>query len=280
MSSEDLVQDLKNDFSEEREWEKYTKIDKDGNYSLHFYENYNLSKTEIENIFSCYGNVLSVTFGHKNGIDTKIRFVTYKKVPEIINCLKGLQNNKKIKILPQKHPNETKAGQKKYKKQTRKHLNSDQEEQQEINSVIEENTNAHTISSLLSIKVPPLILDDNESVCTNIEHEEVNMKKSLQIQSMNDLSPGRKTISLQEVIIANIHENYGTPYILHLLEKYGPIAATFVKTTSKEIRYCIVYFKSVQDAVATEEELDNFCLSGKNLIVLRHCRLTREIMNT
>ncbi|XP_020278026.1 uncharacterized protein LOC109851890 [Pseudomyrmex gracilis] len=278
--SENFVQDLKNDSSGEREWEKYTKIDKDGNYCLHFYENNNLNKKEIENIFSRYGNVMSVVFGHKNGIDTKIRFVAYKTVNEVINCLKGLQNNKKIKILPQKHINETKTGLNKYnKKQTRKHLNSEQaEEQQEM---IEENTDARNkIPSLLSIKIPPLILDDNVSVHPEIEHGEINTKKSLQTQSVNDLSAGRQNIPLQEVIVANIHENYGTPYILHLLEKYGPVAATFVKTTSKEIRYCIVYLKSVQDAVATEEELDNFCLSGKNLIVLRHSRLTREIMNT
>ncbi|XP_024893139.1 probable WRKY transcription factor protein 1 [Temnothorax curvispinosus] len=78
----------------------------------------------------------------------------------------------------------------------------------------------------------------------------------------------------QEIIVANIHTNYGVHYILHLFEKYGPISATLVKTIPEnDLRYCHVFFKTVQDAVAVEKEFDNFHLAGKNLIVLQRSRL-------
>ncbi|XP_018338254.1 PREDICTED: uncharacterized protein LOC108746159 [Trachymyrmex septentrionalis] len=84
-------------------------------------------------------------------------------------------------------------------------------------------------------------------------------------------------IPMQDIIVANIHQNYGVHYILHLFEKFSPVSATVVKTISKtNIRYCHIYFKTVQDAVAVEEEFDNFDLFGKNLIVLRESRLINE----
>ncbi|EGI59310.1 PREDICTED: uncharacterized protein LOC105151992 [Acromyrmex echinatior] len=84
-------------------------------------------------------------------------------------------------------------------------------------------------------------------------------------------------IPMQDIIVANIHQNYGVHYILHLFEKFSPVSATVVKTISKtNIRYCHIYFKTVQDAIAVEEEFDNFDLFGKNLIVLRESRLINE----
>lgn len=84
-------------------------------------------------------------------------------------------------------------------------------------------------------------------------------------------------IPMQEIIVANIHMNYSVHYILHLFEKHDPISATLVKIIPENnIRYCHVYFKTIQDAIAVEEEFDNFDLSGKNLIVLRKSRLIGE----
>lgn len=109
--------------------------------------------------------------------------------------------------------------------------------------------------------------------------------KSIESDAMSDslLSNGIKNSSskmkkpMQEIIVANIHTNYGIHYILHLFEKYHPISATLVNTIPEnDIRYCQVYFKTVQDAVAVEEEFDNFNLYGKNLIVLRKSRLIDE----
>lgn len=84
---------------------------------------------------------------------------------------------------------------------------------------------------------------------------------------------------MQEVIVANIHTNYGVHYILHLFEKHGPISATLVKTIHKtDIRYCFVYFINTEDALAIEKEFDNFVLSGRNLIVLRKSQLNKVIL--
>lgn len=124
--------------------------------------------------------------------------------------------------------------------------------------------------SAYDYKIPALISD-------------VETKSNESVMSDSLLSNGIKNSSskihkpMQEIIVANIHMNYGIHYILHLFEKHQPISATLVKTIPEsDIRYCQVYFKTVQDAVAIEEEFDNFNLYGKNLIVLRKSRLIDE----
>ncbi|XP_025152820.1 uncharacterized protein LOC112588174 [Harpegnathos saltator] len=83
---------------------------------------------------------------------------------------------------------------------------------------------------------------------------------------------------MQEVIVANIHADYGVHYVLHLFEKCSPVSATFVKTILKtDIRYCLVYFINIDDALAIEKKFDKYELSGKNLIVLRTSQLNKAI---
>ncbi|KYN07201.1 hypothetical protein ALC62_01867 [Cyphomyrmex costatus] len=115
-----------------------------------------------------------------------------------------------------------------------------------------------------------------------VSNTEIKLKE-FDVMSNSSLSNETRSLSkivyipMQEIIVANIHKNYGIHYILHLFEKYSPISATIVLTISEtNIRYCHVYFKTVQDAVAVEEEFDNFDLYGQNLIVLRKSRLIDE----
>ena len=87
-----------------------------------------------------------------------------------------------------------------------------------------------------------------------------------------------KTILAEEVIVANIHENFSELYILYLLEKFEPISITKIKVIPKKhIRYCSVYFKSIEDAIAVEKLFDNFDLSGKRLIVRTPQLLVSEV---
>ncbi|XP_014481273.1 PREDICTED: uncharacterized protein LOC106747847 isoform X2 [Dinoponera quadriceps] len=91
---------------------------------------------------------------------------------------------------------------------------------------------------------------------------------SLPVSTKNTLP--KSVITMQEVIVANIHTKYDVHYILHLFQKHNPISATVVKTIFQtDIRYCLVYFKKIDDALAVEKEFDKFALSGRNLIVLR-----------
>lgn len=120
-------------------------------------------------------------------------------------------------------------------------------------------------------KVPALISDTE----TKSNEFDTMSDHSLSNGTRNSLS--KTIVPMQEIIVANIHSNYGVHYILHLFEKHRPISATLVKTIpEKDIRYCHIYFKTMQDAIAVEEEFDNLILCGKNLIVLRNSRLIDE----
>lgn len=73
-----------------------------------------------------------------------------------------------------------------------------------------------------------------------------------------------------EVIVANLHYSVNAAYVLHLLEKYEPLAVSYVKTVPyKNIRYCHVYFKSAVQAMKAEGRLDHLDLNGNRLIALR-----------
>ncbi|XP_029167808.1 uncharacterized protein LOC114938175 [Nylanderia fulva] len=110
-----------------------------------------------------------------------------------------------------------------------------------------------------------------------LEKKQKNIDRSVQELSRTKTSSKITIIPMEEIIVANIHSNYDAHYILHLFRKYNPISATLAeKIVGTNIRYCHIYFKTKHDALAIEEEFDNFCLSGKNLIVLQTGRLKEE----
>ncbi|XP_072764493.1 uncharacterized protein [Anoplolepis gracilipes] len=121
-------------------------------------------------------------------------------------------------------------------------------------------------------EMPTLISD------TELKQKEFDAMSNSSSQSgTKNASSSVMIIPMQEIIVANIQANYDVHYILHLFKKYNPISATLVKTILEtNIRYCHVYFKTIQDAITIEEEFDNFNLAGKNLIVLRISQLIEE----
>lgn len=78
---------------------KYYSLEKDGTYCLGFPNKHALSEKEIEEIFSDYGDVISVrTSGDERGF----RFVRFKSEEEAECAVQGLHGHKKIRILPKK----------------------------------------------------------------------------------------------------------------------------------------------------------------------------------
>ncbi|XP_051166869.1 uncharacterized protein LOC127285100 [Leptopilina boulardi] len=78
--------------------EKYS-LEKDGTYCLGFPNKFALSEKEIEEIFSDFGDVISVrTSGDERGF----RFVRYRTLEEAECAVQGLNGHKKIRILPKK----------------------------------------------------------------------------------------------------------------------------------------------------------------------------------
>lgn len=127
------------------------------------------------------------------------------------------------------------------------------------------------VNTTIYNEIPALISD------TEIKQKEFDSISDGSLQAGTKNASKVINIPMQEIIVANIHSNYDAPYILHLFKKYNPIAATLAERHEGiNIRYCHIYFKTKQDAVAIEEEFDNFYLSGKNLIVLRTSRLKEE----
>jgi len=124
-------------------------------------------------------------------------------------------------------------------------------------------------------KIPNLIDD------TEIEQEDFSTASNCSLLAdLYNASSKIFIMPMQEVIVVNIHANYDMHYILHLFKKYNPLAATSVKTISEtNIRYCHVYFETIQNAIAVEKEFDKFFLFGKSLIVLRKLQLIKEAEN-
>lgn len=153
-------------------------------------------------------------------------------------------------------------------------FNYHQKQQQKNKSYISKKLNANTyVNNDIHDEIPALISD------TEIKQKEFDAMSDSSLQGGIKNASKVIHIPMQEVIVANIHSNYDIHYILHLFKKYNPIAATLAEThVGINVRYCHIYFKTKQDAVAVEEEFDNFYLSGKNLIVLRISQLKEEAM--
>lgn len=112
----------------------------------------------------------------------------------------------------------------------------------------------------------------------NVKDDEIpNLVSKDQIGSNKE--PRKLIFNAEEVIVANIHDEYGSAFILHLLDEYEPLAVTYIKVLpGTETRYCHVYFKSVTHSIEVETHFDGYELEGKELLVLRPCTLMEEAM--
>ncbi|XP_018368904.1 PREDICTED: uncharacterized protein LOC108764963 isoform X1 [Trachymyrmex cornetzi] len=355
------------------DYEKYYRTTK-GGFSVHFANKKGLSSEYIKDTFSSYGTVVSI---YEKGTPNGLKVISYKTLDEVINCLKGLQNDSQISLLPQKDKlgseakatNQNSSNQwqaakmedtsqkmfstdEQFDSNSTHHENNKQEKLLEYrgkpfyssrnfdsnkfqgnnfldiarnsghdykynaDEIKQKNTGSQTFDEihLSSEHQNPINNEDYNQVMRKKQEDtklypvmktetdnkidknrrfgihdqqmpmlvsdaEMKLKEFDVISTLNKTRNSSKIVNIpmQDIIVANIHQNYGVHYILHLFEKFSPISATVVKTISKtNIRYCHIYFKTVQDAVAVEEEFDNFDLSGKNLIVLRESRLIND----
>nr|XP_034182267.1 uncharacterized protein LOC117605259 [Osmia lignaria] len=302
--------------------EKYYHKKLDGSYVVHFPNNKGLSKSEIEEMFSGFGNVLSVD---DRGQPHGLCFVRYENCEDVIRCIKGFKDHRYIKILP--HKSKTKTMNTKLRSQNKQSKNGQWNYQADSNiskSLSAKSTNnsngngmdnedfsdtsfsssIQTIDSeggshkrTLSLKQLRLknlqraALNNSlpSDACTN------SSKKSKQISDMDEIPAlvctnknyginntkfsklSSVVVQAQEVIVANIHPSLSIHYLLHLFEKYNPIAVSLMMTIPKSgIRYCHVYYKTLEDAFATVEEFDKSLLRGKNLIVSTSQKLMEE----
>lgn len=284
----------------------------DGYFCVHFANKRALSVNEIKEFFSQFGEVMYVNCA---GDEHGFRFVTMRNEEDVKQCIAALRNHEFIKVLPKRHKVQETNGARKQDgniKQSRKNpkngqFNSQNQKQNEdLNvSYVDDGsweTNSVTSSRPLETNSIQNVLSEFSKIRKScgtqnaLRHERVEnklvgddrdrMPELISIDgsvppnlhtSINGTFSRPKTIPAHEVIVANIHLNLGVHYILHLFEKYDPICVTLMKTISPyNIRYCRVYFKTSQEALATEREFDRLVLCGMNLIVLRPQRLIEE----
>jgi hypothetical protein len=121
--------------------------------------------------------------------------------------------------------------------------------------------NAYSLTNSLNFKendqIPKLITEAN---CKTIEKS-------------------KNILIAEEIIVANIHQSYGSAYFLHLFQNFDPLAVSYIEIHN-HIRYCYIYFKTEQHAIQVENQFDNYNLSGKKLIILRSCTLIKEALST
>lgn len=98
------------------------------------------------------------------------------------------------------------------------------------------------------------------------------------IQNDKVVPSSTKIIPAKEVIIANINPSLSIHYILHLFNKFNPIAASSMMLIPKtDISYCYVYYETYNEAYASMKEFDMYHLHGRKLIVLTTEELMKEI---
>lgn len=98
------------------------------------------------------------------------------------------------------------------------------------------------------------------------------------VQNDKVVPSSTKIIPAKEVIIANINPSLSIHYILHLFNKFNPIAASSMMLIPKtDISYCYVYYETYNEAYASMKEFDMYHLHGRKLIVLTTEELMKEI---
>lgn len=106
----------------------------------------------------------------------------------------------------------------------------------------------------------------------------MSIDQKYSIQNDKVIPSSLKIIPANEVIVANINPSLSIHYILHLFDKFNPIAVSSMMLIPKTgISYCYVYYETYNEAYASMKEFDMYQLHGRKLIVLTIKELMKEI---
>lgn len=92
--------------------------------------------------------------------------------------------------------------------------------------------------------------------------------------------PGQ-VIEAQEVVVADIPDEFGTLDILYFFKQFQPILISEIKKTaslSSSVRYCHVYFSNIQEAENAEIYFDGMEIGKQKIIVLQPESLAQQAM--
>ncbi|XP_011299512.1 uncharacterized protein [Fopius arisanus] len=292
----------KNKWNESQERPKYYIFDaKSDTWKVYFANNAALSISKIEAFFSKYGEIVKV----QQNSPRDFCFIHFKREEDVKTCAFGMRNNSTIRLRPfrstpsrqGKHDsfdsksspdkeerngktgNDLKDGQRsgveihRGKKILPNSLSSDA--QSTPSSSYELSSNSIS-ASIESIPLDPT-RSSAEKKAPADDLPELIQKISIGSSNLGPLRtygtrhpPTTEHITLQDVVVANIHESCEIDFILEMLEAFHPVCASKMKTIPEHsLRYCHVYFETSDQTQEVERIYDNAELFGKTLIVQR-----------
>ncbi|CAK9812837.1 hypothetical protein ANTQUA_LOCUS7420 [Anthophora quadrimaculata] len=250
----------------------------DGSYLLHFNNSKGLSIPDVKKMFSTFGKVLTV---YNRGQTHGLCFVICASFEDAKHCIDGFKSGKDIRILPHKYKTEAANMKHKAKKYDKKNTQDCKETSSPYNSK-DENfgfmklSNNHSQRFASNSSISTMHSDTSTTKCENM-FDGSSIPALMPINDTLKTSSSVKVIPAETVIVANIHPGLSVHYILHLFQKYNPISVSvMMMTPTSKIRYCHVYYKTLDEACATMEKFDAYCLHGRNLIVLTKEKLIEQ----
>lgn len=134
-------------------------------------------------------------------------------------------------------------------------------------------------NSSISLGVTNRNVKESKKMCDETEIPALMpIDKKYRTQKAKDILSSSRVIPAKEVIVANVNPSLSIHYILHLFDKYNPIAVSSMMLVPKTgISYCHVYYETYSEAYAAMKEFDMYQLHGRKLIVLTTSELMKEI---
>ncbi|OXU31438.1 hypothetical protein TSAR_004716 [Trichomalopsis sarcophagae] len=260
------------DVQTQSNYDYFCKKDARGAYVFAFANKDALQLSEIYDYFSKFEDFISV---QSAGDEKGLRFIRFKTFEAAKKAMDKTRKQPSINLIPYEKTKENTDWYPKKEQTTKK-------SEDEINLENAKGTSINKINEIRLLLIKKMTCKKRVRFETpEVGHEQ----KSDETIGNNKKTPTRcasadKEVipllasSAFEVIVANLHYSVGAAYVLHLLEKYEPLAVSYVKTVPyKNIRYCSVYFKTAVQAMKAERRLDCLDLNGNRLMVLRPSRL-------
>ncbi|KAL7300816.1 hypothetical protein TKK_0006381 [Trichogramma kaykai] len=149
------------------------------------------------------------------------------------------------------------------------------------NSVSLQNEKDNELNDTTSTTSVPSLREETKKVTTRHKDKSIHEDISI-VDEVPDLVASNKImqkpifLDAQEVIVGNIPDKHSSAYMLHLFQKWTPLAVTNISTTKNNIRFCRIYLMSEKDACEIESRFDKMELLGQRLVVLRPNQLIKE----
>lgn len=256
--------------------ELFGKRNASGSYTFLFSNKDALELSEIYDYFSKFEHFINVqgTAGDEKGL----RFVRFKSFEAAKKAMDKTIKHPRLNLIPN--------GLFKYDETEKENVdcaskNEHKTKKSEYNESVENHKDASMKkkSDIILALIKKLSCDNRIKAVESPEVKHQQKHKEIIISNKKNAVPrgasaDKEVIPLlatnaSEVIVANLNHSVNAAYILHLVEKYEPLAVSYVQTVPyKNMRYCHVYFKTAFHAMKAERKLDRFDLNGNRLIAL------------